>query len=64
MHKFGIGIVGLFIGVTILGCVGWVKCIVKLTHTDFNAPYKAEVLYGVGILTGAGAIIGWIDIED
>lgn len=49
---------------SILGGIGWVKCIVKLTQTDFNPPYKAEVLYGVGTVTGAGAIIGWLDIKD
>jgi len=55
-------IVSIFI--VILGVLGWVKCVIKLVKTDFQAPYKAEVIYAVGTFTGAGAIIGWIDIKD
>ena len=44
--------------------MGWVKCVIKLVKTDFQAPYKAEVIYGIGTFTGAGAIIGWIDIKE
>ena len=47
-----------------LGVIGWVKSIVKLTRTDFQAPYKAELIYGVGVFTGAGAVIGYININD
>jgi len=50
--------------IVILGSIGWVMCVVKLVKTDFQAPYKAEVIYAVGTFTGAGAIIGWIDIKD
>lgn len=47
-----------------LGVIGWGKSIVKLTRTDFNAPYKAEIIYGIGVFTGAGAVIGYININD
>jgi len=50
--------------IIILSLMGWVKCIIKLSKTDFQAPYKAEVIYGIGTFTGAGAIIGWINIKD
>lgn len=56
-------IIVLYIGVVLLGLTGWVKDIVKLVHCDFQAPYKCEVIYGVGV-TPAGAIIGWLNIED
>tara|TARA_R110000868_G_scaffold126924_1_gene334259 strand:+ start:37 stop:225 length:189 start_codon:yes stop_codon:yes gene_type:complete len=55
---------GILICLMVLGTIGWVKSIVKLTRTDFNSPYKAEIIYGVGVFTGAGAIIGWININD
>lgn len=48
----------------ILGLIGYVMCIVKLCNCDFRESYKAEVIYGVGVCTGLGAVIGWIDIED
>lgn len=44
--------------------IGYVKCIVHLCHTDFKAPYKAEILYGVGVCSGLGGVIGWFDIAD
>ena len=47
------------------GLVGWILDIAKLIgNTDFKAPYKAEVIYGIGAATGAGAVIGWINIKD
>jgi hypothetical protein len=48
----------------ILALVGWIKCLIKFIDCDFKPSYKAEVIYGVGTITGLGAIIGWVDIED
>lgn len=42
--------------------IGWVKNIIKLTNCDFEAPYKAEIIYGIGIIPVVGAITGWIDV--
>ena len=42
--------------------VGWTKNIIKLSHCDFKAPYKAEVIYVVGLLPPVGMITGWLDI--
>lgn len=58
---------GMFILVIILwilGIIGEIRCIVKMVQCDWNAPYKAEILYTAGTFTGAGAIIGWINIPD
>jgi hypothetical protein len=41
--------------------VGTVLCIIKLIHCDFQAPYKAEILYTIGMLTPAGIIIGFLN---
>jgi len=47
-------------------CVyGWVFNLIKLTKTDFQPPYKAEVLRGIGVITVIpGVIMGHIEIED
>ena len=44
--------------------LGWCRCIYKLTQCNFNAPYKAEVFYTVGVVTSLGGVIGWFDIKD
>jgi hypothetical protein len=43
---------------------GWVKNIVKFTKCDFEAPYKTEVLRGVGIIPPIGAVIGWMTFDE
>lgn len=44
---------------------GWGLNLMKLTQTDFQPPYKAEVLRGIGVVTVVpGIIMGYIDIED
>lgn len=45
----------------VLGLTGWVKGVIKLCSCDFEPSYKAEVIYGIGSVTGLGAVIGWID---
>lgn len=49
----------------IIATIGYVMNVVKLATSDFESPYKAEVIYGVGtIVPPVGAIIGWINIKD
>ncbi len=43
---------------------GWVLNIYKLTHCDFEAPYKAEVLHGVGLFPLVGMVTGWCDFGE
>lgn len=50
--------------ITIILFVGYIRGIVKFVQCDFKAPYKAEVIYRVGAITGLNAIFGWINIED
>lgn len=40
---------------------GYIKGVVKLCQCDFEPSYKAEVIYGIGTVTGLGVILGWID---
>jgi len=41
---------------------GWVKNIIKLSNCDFEAPYKAEIIHGVGLIPPIGMITGWLDV--
>lgn len=54
----------MYITLVVLAIIGEVKCIIKFVQCDFKAPYKAEVIYGVGTITGLGAVVGWIDINN
>jgi hypothetical protein len=54
----------VIVSISILGLLGWCMSVIKLVRSDFDAPYKAEILYGIGTFTGAGAVIGWFNIED
>lgn len=48
--------------VFLLGFVGWVKDVVRFASCDFEAPYKAEIVYGAGLIPPIGAITGWLDV--
>lgn len=48
----------------ILLIVGWVKCVIKTINCNWDPIGKAEVIYTIGCFTGAGGIIGYIDITD
>ena len=44
--------------------VGEVKCIIKMINCNFEPIGKAEIFYTIGTFTGAGCVIGYIDIKD
>ena len=52
------------LGLSILAVValGEVRCIVKFIRCDFEPSYQAEIIYGVGIVTPVGWIIGYTDL--
>ena len=56
------GIVGLLIIIVLI--VGEVKCIIKALQCNWEPIGKAEAVYTVGSITGVGAIVGYLDIED
>jgi hypothetical protein len=61
---------GLFIGlftvaILSLPAVGYFSNIYKLVTSDFEAPYKSEIVRGIGIpVFFVGAIAGFVDIGD
>lgn len=54
----------LIINLIIFGIVatGWIMNLIKLTRCDFEAPYKAEVIHGLGLISPIGAITGWLSV--
>jgi hypothetical protein len=60
MNKFIITAALLFI---LLGA-GEVRCIYKAASCNWDPIGKAEIIYTVSAFTGAGCIVGWVDIQD
>ena len=54
----------LYITFVLAAFVGQVKCVIKMVECNWEPIGKAEILYTVGTFTGAGAVIGYLDIED
>jgi len=44
-----------------LAIAGWCQSLYKLTQCDFEPSYKAEIIYGIGTVTGLGMVLGWFD---
>lgn len=64
MFKF-IRILGKFSILIYLYClVTWGICVYKTTQCNWKPIDKAEIIYTVGAITPAGAIIAWIDVQD
>ena len=60
-----VGAVLVYIVVAILLGVGWLFNVVRFCQCDFKAPYKAEIIRGVGIVVApVGGVAGWITIAD
>lgn len=59
-----IGAIGVLVILVIggLALAGWIQDIVHFVRCDFVAPYKAEVIYGIGLVPCIGAIVGWLNI--
>ena len=55
----------IVMGIIVVLClVGEVKCIIKMVNCNWEPIGKAEIIYTAATFTGAGAIFGWINIED
>lgn len=53
------GFISLFIGLLMI--LGQIQCLYKLCSCDFEPSYKAEIIYSVSLITGVGAITGYMD---
>jgi hypothetical protein len=44
--------------------IGEVQCIVKAVRCDWDPIGKAEIIYTASAVSGLGAVVGWLNIED
>lgn len=54
----------VYLVLVVLVVVGEIKCIIKALECNWEPIGKAEIIYTGSALTGLGAVVGWIDIED
>lgn len=52
----------VYVAIVIALLVGEVKCIIKFVKCDFEPNYKAEIVYGVAMVTGLGCVVGYLDL--
>ena len=62
--KTGIAITVIYAAIVVALLVGEIKCIIKAVQCNWEPVGKAEIIYTGASLTGLGAIVGYIDIED
>ena len=52
-------IFGLFLS------IGWVINLTKLANCDFEPPYKAEIIHGIGVFVPpVGMVVGLLDLGE
>jgi hypothetical protein len=62
MNNKGFTLFELFIiMLMIMAFVGEIMCVYRLFKCDFEPSYKAEAIYAISLVTGFGAITGYID---
>lgn len=51
------------VAIVVLLIIGWIMCLVAFCNCDFTGATssKAEVIYGIGVFTGLGSILGWFN---
>ena len=62
--KTGIALIVIYSAIIIAALVGEVKCIIKAINCNWEPVGKAEIVYTGASLTGLGAIVGYMDIQD
>ena len=64
MRTDNLGCLVLILAMFVAAIIGEIRCIYKAATCNWEPIGKAEVFYTAASLTGLGAIVGWIDIED
>jgi hypothetical protein len=62
--KTGITTILIYVAIITTLVIGQIKCIIKAINCNWQPIGKAEVIYTGASLTGLGAIVGYIDIQD
>ena len=63
-QKGFISLTGFVLIIYLVFLTGYVMNIVKFVRLDFKAPYKAEVIRGIGIVPPIGGVLGYIKVTD
>lgn len=65
VNKIFSGVGFIFMVVLVVGIIGgYLGNIYKLINSDFEDPYKSEIIRGIGVFPPIGVIVGWMDIGD
>lgn len=62
--KTSIIIILLYATFIVAAITGEVKCIIKMVNCNWDPIGKAEIIYTIGVVTGTGVVIGYLDIKD
>jgi len=62
--KTEIAITVIYAAIVVALLVGEVKCLIKAIQCNWEPVGKAEIIYTGASITGLGAIVGYIDIQD
>ena len=62
--KTGIAVILVYVAITTTLVIGEIKCIIKAIDCNWEPVGKAEIVYTGASLTGLGAIVGYLDIQD
>lgn len=54
----------VFVILVILGIIGYTLNVFKLINSNFEQPYKREIVHFIGIIPVIGIFTGYMDIED
>lgn len=51
--------------IILIGGAGWLFNVYKLATSNFEAPYKNEIIRGIGVVVAPlGAVVGYINMDD
>ena len=62
-------VVEWWLGVLVAKCIpilltGYIRGTVRFFQCDFEPSYKAEIVYGIGMVTGLNCFIGFFDLGE
>lgn len=53
----------IFVFLWVIFCLAaWVTNLCKFIDCDFEAPYKAEAIHGIGVVTPISIVTAWLDL--
>lgn len=62
--KSKMGGVGIILLIQLFLLCTWIGNVVRLCKCDFEAPYKAEAIYALGVFTPTCVVTAFMDLDD